>query len=232
MELELQKLNTNGDLVDGAVFNVTGANGYNQDVTVANGKITIEKLRQGTYTIKEKTAPYGYEITEEIKFVVTTEKDTQKIEMKDMPILKNVKVIKVDSETKETIKDKFIFGIYEAPECTKLIKEVKSNKEDGTALFEKLRYGTYYIKEIKAPKDYELSGRVAKVQINDKGIFVDDEQVEETDSTIEFTFENKKIEVPKTGDESKIKLFVGAMLVSLLGIGYIVIHNHNKNTKK
>ena len=149
MELELQKLNTNGDLVDGAIFNVTGANGYNQDVTVDNGKITIEKLRQGTYTINEKTAPYGYEITEEIKFVVTTEKDTQKIEMKDMPILKNVKVIKVDSETKETIKDKFIFGIYEAPECTKLIKEVKSNKEDGIALFEELRYGTYYIKEIK-----------------------------------------------------------------------------------
>jgi len=26
--------------------------------------------------------------------------------MKDMPILKNVKVIKVDSETKQTIKDK------------------------------------------------------------------------------------------------------------------------------
>ena len=106
-----------------------------------------------------------------------------------MPILKNVKVIKVDSETKETIKDKFIFGIYEDPECTKLIKEVKSNKEDGTALFEELRYGTYYIKEIKAPKDYELYSRVAKVEINDKGIFVDDEQVEETDSTIEFTFE-------------------------------------------
>ncbi len=113
--------------------------------------------------------------------------------MKDMPILKNVKVVKVDSETKETIKDKFIFGIYEDSECTKLIKEVKNlTKENGTALFEELRYGTYYIKEIKAPKDYELSSRVAKVEINDKGIFVDNEQVEEKDSTIEFTFENKK----------------------------------------
>ena len=81
-----------------------------------------------------------------------------------------------------------------------LIKEVKSDKENGTALFEELRYGTYYIKEIKAPKDYELSSRVAKVEINDRGIFVDDEQVEEKDGTIEFTFENKKIEVPKTGD--------------------------------
>ena len=39
--LELSKLNTNGDLVDGAVFNVRGANGFNQDVAVANGKITL-----------------------------------------------------------------------------------------------------------------------------------------------------------------------------------------------
>ena len=225
---------TNGNELEGAELEVIDEDGNTIDKwTSTKEPHQVKGLEEGkTYILKEKTAPYGYEITEEIEFVVTTEKDTQKIEMKDMPILKNVKVIKVDSETKETIKDKFIFGIYEDPECTKLIKEVKSNKEDGTALFEELRYGTYYIKEIKAPKDYELSSRVAKVEINDKGIFVDDEQVEETDSTIEFTFENKKIEVPKTGDESRIKLFAGAMIVSLFGIGYIVIHNHNKNTKK
>ena len=222
---------TNGNELEGAELEVTDEDGNAIDKwTSTKEPHQVKGLEEGkTYILKETTAPYGYEITEEIKFVVTTEKDTQKIEMKDMPILKNVKVIKVDSETKETIKDKFIFGIYEDPECTKLIKEVKSNKEDGTALFEELRYGTYYIKEIKAPKDYELSSRIAKVEINDKGIFVDDEQVEETDSTIEFTFENKKIEVPKTGDESKIKLFAGAVILSLLGIAYIVIRNHNKN---
>ena len=131
-------------------------------------------------------------------------------------------------ETKETIKDKFTFAIYEDPECTKLIKEVKSNKEDGTALFEELRYGTYYIKETKAPKDYELSTRIVKVEINAKGIFVDDTQVEEKENTIEFSFENKKIEVPKTGDESSIKLIGGILILSISGIAYIIIHNHNK----
>ena len=45
--------------------------------------------------------------------------------MKDMQILKNVKIVKIDSETKEAIKDKFTFAIYEEPECTKLIKEVQ-----------------------------------------------------------------------------------------------------------
>ena len=192
----------------------------------------VKGLEEGkTYTLKETTAPYGYEITEEIEFTVTTDKETQKVEMKDMPILKNVKVIKVDSETKEIIKDRFTFAIYEDQECTKLIKEVQSNKEDGTAIFEDLRYGTYYIKETKAPTDYKLSNKIVKVEINDKGIFVDDKQMEEKDDTVEFTFENKKIEVPKTGDDSNIKLFAGIGLLSLLGATYIIIRNHNKNKK-
>lgn len=221
---------TNGEELEGAELVVTDEDGNVIDEwTSTKEHHQVKGLEEGkTYILKETTAPYGYEITEEIKFVVTTDKETQKVEMKDMPILKNVKVIKVDSETKETIKDKFTFAIYEDPECTKLIKEVKSNKEDGTALFEELRYGTYYIKETKAPKDYELSTRVVKVEINDKGIFVDDEQVEEKENTIEFSFENKKIEVPKTGDESSIKLIGGILILSILGIAYIIIHNHNK----
>ena len=222
---------TNGNELEGAELEVTDEDGNTIDKWISTKEPhKVKGLEEGkTYILKETTAPYGYEITEEIKFTVTTDKETQKIEMKDMPILKNVKVIKIDTETKEVIKDKFIFAIYEDPECTKLIKEVKSNSEDGTALFEELRYGTYYIKEIKAPKDYELSNKIVKVEINDKGIFVDDTQVEETENTIEFTFENKKIEVPKTGVESKIKLFASAIILSLLGITYIIKRKQNKD---
>ena len=223
----------NGNELEGAELEVTDEDGNTIDKwTSTKEPHKVKGLEEGkTYILKETTAPYGYEITEEIRFTVTTDKETQKIEMKDMPILKNVKVIKIDTETKEVIKDKFIFAIYEDPECTKLIKEVKSNSEDGTALFEELRYGTYYIKEIKAPKDYELSNKIVKVEINDKGIFVDDTQVEENENTIEFTFENKKIEVPKTGVESKIKLFAGSIILSLLGIAYIIIKRKQNKDK-
>lgn len=223
----------NGNELEGAELEVTNEDGNTIDKwTSTKEPHKVKGLEEGkTYILKETNAPYGYEITEEIKFTVTTDKETQKIEMKDMPILKNVKVIKIDTETKEVIKDKFIFAIYEDPECTKLIKEVKSNSEDGTALIEELRYGTYYIKEIKAPKDYELSNKIVKVEINDKGIFVDDTQVEENENTIEFTFENKKIEVPKTGVESKIKLFASAIILSLLGIVYIVIRKRKQDEK-
>ena len=224
---------TTGEELEGAELEVIDEEGNVIDKwTSTKEPHQVKGLVEGkTYTLKETSAPYGYEITEEIEFTVTTDKETQKVEMKDMPILKNVKVIKVDSETKEIIKDRFTFAIYEDQECTKLIKEVQSNKEDGTAIFEDLRYGTYYIKETKAPTDYKLSNKIVKVEINDKGIFVDDKQMEEKDDTVEFTFENKKIEVPKTGDDSNIKLFAGIGLLSLLGATYIIIRNHNKNKK-
>ena len=59
-KLELSKLNTNNDLIDGAVYRVLSTNGYSNDVEVRNGKITIEKLKKGTYTIRELNAPNGY----------------------------------------------------------------------------------------------------------------------------------------------------------------------------
>ena len=83
--------------------------------------------------------------------------------------------------------------------------------------------------KIKIPKDYELSSRIAKVEINDKGIFVDGNQVEESNDTITFNFENKKIEVPKTGDNSHLRLALGIIILATLGIAYIFIHKHNKD---
>ena len=150
-------------------------------------------------------------------------------------LFKNVKIIKVDAESKEVIKDKFTFAIYEDQECTKLIKEVKSDKEEGASIFEELRFGTYFIKETKAPKGYELSDRVVKVEINDKGVFIDDELAEESESTITFNFENKKIEVPQTGDNSHIKLALGILLLATLGLAYFgikIYKSHKDNNNK
>lgn len=57
-KLELEKLDMNGELVDGAVFTVTNEEGYNRDIVVTNGKIVIEDLKPAIYTIFEKSAPY------------------------------------------------------------------------------------------------------------------------------------------------------------------------------
>lgn len=180
------------------------------------------------YKLVEITAPYGYEITEEIEFTVSEDKETQRVEMKDMPILQNIKLVKIDSNTKEVIKDKFTFGIYEDAECTKLIKEVKSDKENGTVLFESLRYGIYYIKEIAAPKGYVLSDKVIKIEMNDKGTFIDNEKVESEDSTYTFEFENVPVDTPKTGDNSNLKLYAGLLGLSILALASVGVHEYKK----
>ena len=143
----------NGEEVEGAELVVTDEEGNEIDRWVSGKEPHhVKGLEEGKkYFLEEFTCPYGYEKAEKIEFEVTKDKETQLVEMKDMPILRSVQVEKVDKATGEHIKsNKFTFGIFEDEECTKLIKEVGANEFEGTALFEGLRYNTYYIKELRS----------------------------------------------------------------------------------
>lgn len=142
----------------------------------------------------------GYEVAESITFTVSNDKQDQKIEMKDKPILTDITLVKIDKDTKEIIKSKFTFGLYEDKECTKLIQMVDSNKREGKVTFEDLRYGTFYVKEISSPKNYKLSDKVVKIKINDKGVFVNNKEITaDEDFAYKFEFENEKIPDVYTG---------------------------------
>lgn len=181
------------------------------------------------YIMKETTAPYGYEVSEEITFVAG---DGDKVTMKDMPILKSVRVEKLDKTTKEHIKsNKFVFGIYEDKECTKLIKQAGANEYEGTALFDNLRFGTYYIKEIQAPLGYKLSEQVVKIEINDKGVFADGKSLEEKDSVYSFVYYNS-LQAIQTGNETSYILLGSLAAISLIGIvGGIMLLRKKHNEK-
>ena len=45
----------------------------------------IEKLKPGTYTLREETAPNGYEVAEDVKFTVKETGEIQKVSMVDAP---------------------------------------------------------------------------------------------------------------------------------------------------
>ena len=215
-----------GEEIEGAELQVIDEQGNIIDKwTSTKEPHKVIGLEEGkTYTLTEITCPYGYEKAESITFTVTLDKETQLIEMKDMPILKNIKLIKIDSKTREVINQDFSFGIYEDEACTKLIKEVHSNKDNGTILFENLRYGTYFIKEIEAPNDYMKSDRIVKVEINDNGVFIDNNLVQEDiEKVYTFEFENVKIETPNTSDISYTKLLLVLFVmssISVIGIGF------------
>lgn len=147
------------------------------------------------YIMKEISAPYGYEIAEEITFVMG---DGIKVTMQNNPILRTLQLTKIDKDTKEIIKDKFTFGLFSDKECTKLIQQVDSNEKEGKVTFADLRFGTYFVKEVSAPNGYILSEKIIKVEINENGVFIDKKEVQENNSVYNFEFSNKKIDTPKT----------------------------------
>ncbi len=218
---------TTGEELPGAELIVTDKDGNVIDKWISSDEPHhVSGLEEGKeYTLTEITCPYGYEQAESITFTVSYDKQTQLIQMQDMPILKTIKLVKTDSETKEIIKADFKFGIYEDLECTRLIKEVTSDKENGTATFEDLRYGEYYIKELEAPNGYQLSDKIVKIEINDKGTFADEELLEDNESICEFTYYNKPIPKIQTGNETNYLFLIISIIISLLGIttGIIIL---------
>lgn len=148
-----------------------------------------------------------------------------------MPILRSVQVEKIDKDTGAHIKsNKFRFGIYEDVECTKLIKEVGANEYEGTALFEDLRFGTYYIKETKAPLGYKLSDQVVKIEINDKGVFADGVSLEENNGVYSFEYYNSLLPIIQTGNEMNYALLLVIGAIAITGIiGGIILQKKKKN---
>lgn len=154
--------------------------------------------------------------------------------MQDKPIFTDVTLIKIDKDTNELIKSDFSFGIYEDKECTKLIAEVKSDKETATALFKDLRYSTIYIKELSAPKGYQLSDKVLELTINDKGVFLDGTELTKENDIYSFEFENQKLPRVQTGNETNYILLISIAIISILVIivGIDMIIKNRKSLKQ
>ena len=185
----------------------------------ANGLVEGHK-----YTLTEKTAPYGYEIANSIVFVVTSDKAIQKVVMNDSPILSSVLVNKVDSVTGENIiSRKFEFTLYSDPECKNEIITVNANTDDGTALFSDLRYGTYYIKETKAPKGYMLSNEVVKIEINDKGVFANGKELTKENEVYSIVYQNSLLPSVFTGDSKSVLMYLTMAAIAVVFIAIMII---------
>lgn len=226
--IEISKTDITGEKeLIGATLTVLDENGNIIDSWISNEENhKIEGLTVGkTYILKEEIAPEGYEIAENVKFEVKNDMKIQKVEMKDKPILKTVRLIKCDSITNEIINTNFKFGIYEDAKCINLIKEIESDKQAGTVIFEDLTYGIYYIKEIQAPEGYLLSDKIVKVEINNKGIFADEELLKEDNSICEFIYYNTQIPKIQTGNERNYPLLLSSLLISLSGLIFLISKN-------
>lgn len=186
--IEINKTNTNKDLIDGAEFNLksTSYDGYNENVTVKNGKIIVEDLLVGTYQLKELNAPDGYLLNTDT-FTITVEKDkttvqtvmdqepTGKIELqKEIDTSRtngllgdaNAKDVTFKLYAKEKIMNKAgTVKFYDKDEVVSISK----TDESGKIIWDNLPLGKYYIQESKSNNSLVINDEKINVSIDYEG---------------------------------------------------------------
>lgn len=218
-----------GDAVKGAEFTVFDKDGNIVDKWTTDGTAhAVSGLDAGCeYVLKETKTPEGYMTALDRTLVVSGEQNMD-VEIKEQPVLTDIEVQKVDAQTKKVIRSKdFEFTMYSDAECKNAITTVSADKNAGTATFKDLRYGTYYIKETKAPTGYLLSKEVKKVVVDDK--------LENVGKTYSFIYQDTPMPttVVKTGDGTDIQKFTALTGISgiVLLICVILIIKKKKNAQ-
>lgn len=218
-----------GDAVKGAEFTVFDKDGNIVDKWITDGTAhAVSGLDAGKeYIIKETKTPEGYMTAPDRTLVVSGEQNMD-VEIKEQPVLTDIEVQKVDAQTKKVIRSKdFEFTMYSDADCKNAITTVSADKNAGTATFKNLRYGTYYIKETKAPTGYLLSKEVKKVVIDDN--------LENVGKTYSFVYQDTPMPTTgvKTGDGTDIKKFTALTGISgiVLLICVILIIRKKKNAQ-
>lgn len=230
--VEFTKVDEEGNPLKGASLQVTDINGNVFDSWTTDGTpYGIRYLVEGReYILRELEAPAGYELAEDIHFTV---KDGQIVTMENKLYKRDIQVNKVDEATDKAIVSKeFEFTMYADADCTEAIKTVQGNTEDGTALFNDITYGTYYIKETKAPKGYKLSDEVVKVEVRANGdVYVNDKEIEAENDIYSFVYYNSLLPAVSTGADSNVNMLFTVSIASL-GCVALILLKKKKDAKK
>ncbi len=138
---------------------------YEQEFTTgADGTITIEDLKQGSYEITEVQAPNGYILSDETKVAVIKWGEETTITYENEPKTSLV-ITKIDSETGAKLDG----ARFKLKHTTSGAEYFTDETENGIATIEELVEGTYTLTEIQAPNGYILNSEPITVVIeNDR----------------------------------------------------------------
>ena len=186
--IEITKTNTNADLIDGAIFNLKSISfeGYEENITVSNGKLTVDNLPVGTYELKEIQAPDGYLLNKTV-YTLTVNKNqtTTQTVVNEEPTGSIDLTKEINSDlTDGNIGDAFLQG----NKYTLKAKEKITNKagtvtyfekdavvdtqvtdEQGKLTFDNLHVGKYYIEESESNESLVLNPNDIDVSIDYEG---------------------------------------------------------------
>ncbi|KUF30681.1 SpaA isopeptide-forming pilin-related protein [Bacillus cereus] len=186
-KVKIKKVDSNNDnkKLVGAKFKIEDLNGkiVGELVTNEEGEAISKDLPIGNYTLVEKEAPKGYELSKD-KIAVKVEKDAEveiKIGNKKLPDpMGKMKLVKVDISDKNK---KLAGAKFKIEDLNgKIVGELVTN-EEGEVISKDLPIGNYTLVEVEAPKGYELLKDKIAVKI-------------EKDTVVEIKIENKKLPDP------------------------------------
>lgn len=171
-----------------------------------NGEGILDDLPLGKYKVVEKTAPDGYVLSSEEQYVqfVYVDQDTPVV-TETVEFVNDRPKVEITAVKKNSINGDLLagaeFGLY-AKEDIKVndMTIVRADTqlataetgEDGKAVFEQdLPFGTYYVRELRAPEGFILSEETVDLSASYKGqetAFIQLEAAfENTPTTVEFT---------------------------------------------
>lgn len=163
--IEVKKLDENGNPLKDVTFAVySDANAKNQIATAktnSNGIATFSNLEsKKTYYVKEISGLEGYVVDSTVKTVALNSKSAS-VTVTNTKIYGQIQVTKYEANSKTKLQGAE-FTIYNSN--NKAVETIKTN-ENGVATSSKLPYGTYTVKETKAPNGYISSNEVKTVKI-------------------------------------------------------------------
>lgn len=220
-------------LLSGAEFALYHSDGslvQEKIITSESGVLEVDELEVGSYYFVETKAPVGYEKTDE-KYVFEIKKDevssVQQVKVmnekhKEEEYLGAVKLIKTDhKDTKKFLKGAE-FSLFDKD--NNLIAENLVTNEDGVLLVEKLKEGSYYFVETKAPTDYKKTDKkyvfeikkqettqIEQVHVTNEKLPVVPKEPTEPKKPVTSTTTDKFL--PKTGEIKTNMVLIGWTLV-------------------
>ena len=176
--------------LEGAVYGIYNAevdpdaSGEPMDTLTTNaiGEAEVSELPYGTYTVKEITPPagYGWDKASPHRAVLSEDTPVVILQAEDPLLLGGFRVRKADAMKENLSLEGAEFAVFTDRESAEAYnakepgeiepKAVQTTGTDGLAVFEKLPYGTYYVKEIKAPKGYELIDIVEEAVVDEHSL--------------------------------------------------------------
>lgn len=229
--LELNKLDiSTGELIPNAKFAISQNLGTNEEpkrgdivkkgVTDENGIFIIEDLPYGKYVYEEIEAPEGYVLNDALMpFEIKDNGAIVKAEVPNEKIRGSLNILKVDAKTAKPLEGAY-FEVYRKDDKDGENPIFKGTSDkNGKLTFENVEYGDYYVKEIRAPKGYDLKDIREKFSIEDNG------------EVIDTTFKNKQLPQKARLSKTGAVLSYGAIGLCTASLSGVVLMKRKSKKK-